>query len=88
MHYFFVTIQYYHDGNIVTFSTTIKSEDYPTRIEIIELAFIEEHARTCYLGLGRVYDTVNDSKTKIISYSNLTKQQYENYKIEKNNKMQ
>lgn len=82
MHYFFVTIQYY-DGNIVTFSTTIKSEDYPTRIEIIEKAFIEEREKTCYLGLNNVFNTVHDSRTKIISYSNLTKQQYENYKIEK-----
>ena len=82
MHYFFVTIQYY-DGNIITFSTIIKSENYPTRIEIIEKAFIEEHDKTCYLGLNSVFNTVYDSKTKIISYSNLTKEQYENYKIEK-----
>lgn len=83
MHYFFVTIQYNNDGNIVTFSTTIKSMDYPTRIEIIKKAFIEEHDKTCYLGLNGVYDTIHDSKTKIISYSNLTKQQYKNYKLEK-----
>lgn len=82
MHYFFVTIQYYNDGNIVTFSTTIKSPDYPSRIEIIKKAFIKEHGRTCYLGLNGVYNTIHDNKTKIISYSNLT-QQYKNYKIEK-----
>lgn len=84
MHYYFVSIQYYHKGNIITFSTTFKSMEYLTKVEIIENAFLKEVTEHYYLGLNGLYDTIHDSKTRIIAYSNLTKQQYEQYKIIKN----
>lgn len=83
MYYFYVTIQYYFRDSAVIFSTVITSMEYPTRIEIIENAFIEECNEHAYLGMNGIYDMMHDKRTKIISYSTLTKKQYDNYKLEK-----
>ena len=80
MHYFFVTIQYFFRDNTFIFSTVIESVEYPTKKEIIENAFIEECKDHSYLGMNGIYDTMHDERTKIISYSTLTKKQYDKYK--------
>lgn len=58
----------------------IESVEYPTKIELIENAFIEECKNHSYLGMNGIYDTMHDKRTKIISYSTLTKKQYDKYK--------
>lgn len=80
MYYFFVGIKYYHNNNLITFSTVIECEEYPTKIEIIEEAFVADSKNHMYLGYSKLYDTVHDKTTDITSYSQLTKQQYERYK--------
>lgn len=80
MHYFFVTIQY-TITNLVTFSTVFKSVNYLTEAEIIEKAFMKNITNHFHLGYSNLYDIIYDKKSQIISYSNLTKQQYERYKI-------
>lgn len=80
MYYFFVTISYHHNNNIVSFSTAIKSIEYPTKIEIIEAAFIADSDNHLYLGLNGLGAAVHDSKTKITAYSTLTELQYVKYK--------
>lgn len=66
---------------MVIFSTTIKSINYPTKAEIIENAFLKEYVEHRHLGYNGFYNTIHSDKTKIVAYSNLTKQQYKNYKI-------
>lgn len=80
MHYFFTTIQYIYNDKNITFSTVFKSANYPKKLEIIEAAFLEDSAAHIYLGYNGMYNTIHDPTTKIISYSSLTKQQYEQYK--------
>lgn len=80
MHYFFVTIQYIYNEKKVTFSTVIKSRVYPKNLEIIETAFLKDRKAHMYLGYKEMFDTIHDPTTKIISYSNLTEEQYYQYK--------
>ena len=80
MHYFFVTIKYHFKGNAVTFSAVFKSENYLTKTKIIEKAMLKKYHDHKYLGPYAMYDLTRDENTEIVSYSNLTKQQYEMYK--------
>jgi hypothetical protein len=81
MHYFFVTIQYYIKERSVIFSVVFKSVNFLTEAEIIEKAFMKKITDHFYLGFRTLYDIIYDRQSQIIAYSNLTKQQYERYKI-------
>ena len=82
MYYFFVGIKYYHNNNLVTFSTVIECETYPTQLEIKKAAFLADSKNHMYLGYSKLLSTLRDKTTEITSYSQLTKQQYDNYKYD------
>lgn len=63
-----------------------KSTNHLTKEEIIEAVFLKEAVKHAYLGLNGFYKAAHDPNTNIISYSSLTKEQYEKYKNKKNKK--
>lgn len=83
MYYFFITIQYNYNGNLVIFSTIFKSTIYMTKEKMIEKAFMKTITKHFDLGYSVLYKLIHEKQSEIIFYNNLTKKQYEQYKIDK-----